>query len=499
MNLNTHDTLVTHLLELLPDARRVETHISSVLLSGEVAYKIKKPVNFGFLDYGTLEKRRRCCEEEFRSNRRFAPQLYLDVVAIAGTPEHPQMGGEGEAIEYAVKMRRFRQEDQLDHRFEGEGLAPETADALAAVIADFHQRAEPVGAGEAYGDPERVVAPMLENFELMEGLKDARLERLKRRTLEEFETLKPLLERRKAEGYVRECHGDMHLHNIAFFEGTLILFDAIEFNPFLSHIDVISDLAFLLMDLEERGEVRFASRLLNAYLERTGDYGGVALLEFYKRYRAMVRAKVEMLQALQHPEGAQRELGLKAVEAYIALAEGYGRRQAPFLAITMGASGSGKSAAALEAAETFGALRLRSDAERMRRFDGREERYGGAATQQTYARLLELSAMLLQNGYGVIADATFLKRARRDPFAQLAEERGVRFVILEMACDAATMRRRLAERAEAGRDISEADAGVMERQLDGAEPLGGGEGCCSRRISCESPERMARDVREALS
>jgi predicted kinase len=375
-------------------------------------------------------------------------------------------------------------------------------DAIAETVAAFHRSAEAAAPESEYGEPGRVLAPMLENFELLETLIDddetwAALADLKVWTLEQHARLKPRLRERKEGGFIRECHGDMHLHNMARFKGELILFDAIEFNPYLSHIDVISDLAFLLMDLEYRGLPHYSNRLLNAYLEQTGDYEGVPLLDLYKTYRAMVRAKVAALRSAQHLGAAEREAVLGEVRRYVALASDYARRRPFFLAITRGYSGSGKSSAALMAVEAFGALRIRSDVERKRLF-GEGEIYTPDATEATYKRLAVIAKTVLDGHRSVVADATFLKQWQRELFETLAAEREIRCVILDLKCDTALLRERVQQRMEEGRDVSEADLDVLEMQIASAEPLDAAELLSRRGVDCTTMASMKRDLLKAL-
>jgi aminoglycoside phosphotransferase family enzyme len=424
MNLQEHARLVQNLFKILKageDTLLIQTHISTIILSGDLAYKLKKPVDFGFLDYSTLEKRHKYCLEEVRINKGFAPELYLGVVRITGSIENPRIDGEGTVLDYAVKMRRFSQGDQLDNMAEQGRFGVESADRLAELIASYHKKSAVVDPATDYGEPERVFAPMRENFDLLRTVAAGRefedeFLSVVSWSYAQFDKLKPLLQKRKKEAFVRECHGDLHLHNIAFYRGGLILFDAIEFNPYLNHIDVISDLSFLLMDLEYRGLHSHSRLLLNRYLEITGDYEGVRVLDFYKSYRAMVRAKVAVLRATQVMSGDEYESAMDEAAGYIALAFGYSVKKMPFMAVTHGYSGSGKSTFALMAVESCGAVRIRSDVERMRMFE-----HGGShtllkgiytpdATRSTYRRLLELAVQVCRGGYPVIADATFLKR-----------------------------------------------------------------------------------------
>ncbi|MGB4335964.1 MAG: phosphotransferase, partial [Chromatiaceae bacterium] len=282
------------------EVEHLETHISHVFLAGDFAYKIKKPVNLGFLDFSTCERRHFFCQEELRLNARLAPHLYLEVVPVTGTPEAPQLGGAGQTLEYAVKMRRFDQTGLLSAR-PLEGDLPER---VAERVAAFHAAIPAVGEDQAFGTPEAVLVPMLANFEAIRSRSQDtailnRLVLLEAWTRNRHAELVPILRQRRAEGFVRECHGDMHRGNIALDEGEILIFDGIEFNPALRWIDVQSELAFLLMDLEEAGELGPARRLLNRYLELTGDYAGLRVLNFYQVYRALVRAKVRAIRLSQ--------------------------------------------------------------------------------------------------------------------------------------------------------------------------------------------------------
>jgi uncharacterized protein len=493
-----HDTLVRNLLSTLGGSAEnlIQTHISSVMTLGDSVYKLKKPVDFGFLDYSTLARRKHFCEEEMRINSRFAPQLYVGVVPVTGSIEHPVLDGEGEAIEYAVKMRRFDAAARLDIVVARQGLSDDQCDAIADTASAMHDGAVPVDKHSDFGTPERVLVPMLENFDLIASLQEEgklprRVAALKAWTLAEHERLSPLLRKRREEGCIRECHGDMHLHNMALYGGKPLLFDAIEFNPYLSHIDVISDLAFLLMDLEYRGLAVQSRRILNRYLERTGDYEAVALLPFYKTYRAMVRAKVLGLHAAQAIPEAERGAIAAEIDRYVALAETYGKPAAAFLAITHGLSGSGKSTVALEVVARFGAVRLRSDIERMRLFrrnGRRKDIYTPDATEATYARLAALAETLLAGGCPVVADATFLKQAYRRRFIALATRLKVPPVVLDITCGETELKRRLRRRTAEKNDVSEADETVLALQARTRDPLGREEAPFVLHLACAETE-----------
>lgn len=483
------------------DIALIETHISWVILAGDYVYKIKKPVNLGFLDFSTLEKRRHCCAEELRLNRRLAPALYLGVVAITGSPEQPRLDGPGPAIEYAVRMARFPQAAQFDRMLARGELTAAHLDAVARMIADFHGHAAVAGADVSYGDPDTVMQPVTENFEQVRARAGddtavlARLDDLERWSRETFGQLRDAIAARKAAGFVRECHGDLHLRNLAWFNDSPLAFDCIEFNPALRWIDVISEIAFLVMDLEDHDQMPLARRFLNAYLERSGDYAGVRLLPFYLVYRAMVRAKVEAIRALQPGvTGAERTAELAAFHGYLDLASGCTARGRPVLLVTRGLSASGKTTLTQPLLEQLGALRIRSDVERKRLYglpaaaDARaaagEGIYTPEAGARTYARLAGLAGTVLAAGFPVIVDAACLKPAQLEPFRALAEAAGVPYAVLEFEAPADVLRARIAAREKGA---SDADLAILEHQLAGWQPLTGAAAEHCIRIDTTQP------------
>lgn len=262
----------------------LETHISWIILTGTYAYKIKKPVDLGFLNFSTLEKRKFYCEEELRLNRRFSDCIYVDVVSIVGTVEYPQINGTGNVLEYAVRMKEFPQENVLSNYIRTAGLSPEHIDALAYQLVQFHQAADQSIDGSSgmpsYGSIEAVAQPMIENSEqiisclsIPADIKE--LEVLSKWIDDELDSLAEVIESRRRDGFVRECHGDLHLGNMVIIDGDITFFDCIEFNDQLRWIDTFSELAFLTMDLESRNKRFYANRLLNQYLDYSGDYTGV--------------------------------------------------------------------------------------------------------------------------------------------------------------------------------------------------------------------------------
>jgi len=465
----------------------LQTHISHVLLAGDYAYKIKKPVNLGFLDFTSLARRHYYCEQELRLNRRLAPDLYLDCLPIGGSPVQPVLGSEP-AIEYAVRMHRFSQEALLDQVLAAGRLESRHIEALARQLADFQRTISAADPAAPFGEPEQVRQPMLDDFtctrpRLSDPADLAILAEVERWTLEASERLRPRLLERKASGWIREGHGDLHLGNMILTDdGQITIFDCIEFNDALRWIDVVNDLAFLTMDLHSRGAERFARRLLNTWLEFSGDFAGMALLTYYQVYRAMVRAKVNAIQAGQAEIAvADRTAAGERCRDYLRLALALTQEPAPFLLITHGVSGSGKSRRTGQLLEVLpGALRIRADVERKRLFglgpldDSRSSLgqglYTAEASARTYQRLLALADQLLAAGHSVLVDATFMKRTHREPFRELAARQGVPFILLECGADADTLRERVAARRERGNDAAEADVAVLERQLRYVEP-----------------------------
>jgi uncharacterized protein len=467
--------------------RVLETHISWVMLTGEYAYKVKKPVNLGFLNFTTLGFRRHYCDEELRLNRRFAPDLYLDVVAIRGTPGAPRIGGDGPVLDYAVKMREFPQEALASRRIASGGFGAAEIDALAALVAELHAGAPAAGPASRFGAPDAVLAAALQNFEQMLPLiktapEDRTLRALRQWTEHEHAARRDAFEQRRREGRVRECHGDLHLGNIAMIDGRPLPFDCIEFNDDLRWIDVMSEAAFLAMDLEDRGRRDLAWRFLNRYLEATGDYAGIAVLRFYLVYRALVRAKVHLMRSRQPRllRGEKTRLS-RAFHEYLRLAARYAAPDRAALVITHGPSGCGKTTATQPLVEQLGGVRLRSDLERKRLHGVAPLASSGSGlaagiyTQEagaaTYRRLGELAREVLRSGYPVVADATFLRRTEREAFRAIAEQLEVPFLILDFQAPQALLRARIAARARRGDDASEADRAVLARQLGEREPL----------------------------
>lgn len=471
----------------------VETHASWLLLSGEFAYKIKKAITLPFLDYGSLQKREECCRAELLLNRRLAPDLYLDVVPIGGSPQQPKFG-ELPAIEWAVRMRRFDEDGRLDHMAARGALEPAHLSQLAATLCAFQQAAASATPGSRFGAPEQVLAAARENFvelrQLLPSAVQAPVEALANWTEAEFARRAGDFAARKAKGFIREGHGDLHLGNLVLIGDRVTPFDCIEFNEDFRWNDPASEIAFVWIDLLDHGRPGLAAWFLNAWLETGGDLDALRVLRFYAVYRAVVRAKIAALRARQE-DGQPTQADLDSAIAYMHLAWKIAVPPAPTLVITCGLSGSGKTTASsarlLDATlDTAGSIvRLRSDVERKRLFDLAPHDdsnsapdggiYTAETTRRTYARLLALARELLRAGWPVIVDAAFLKRAERGSFTALASELEVGFGILATEAPPEELRRRLLARHG---DASEATVAILERQLEWFEPLAAAERHC---------------------
>ena len=453
----------------------LQTHISYVLLTGTYAYKIKKPVKLPFLDFSTLAMRKHYCEEELRINRRLAPELYLDVVPITGAAQAPRMNGEGKAIEYAVKMLEFPDADRLDRVAQRNELGESQIRELAQSISAFHDSIAVADRSSPFANSERLRREVMENFDTLcsqplPGPVASLLDEIRAWSTRTLVDLGGQFRERKRVGKVRECHGDMHLANMALLDGRIVIFDALEFNENLRWIDVQSELAFLAMDLEYRGLARLGWLLVSAYLESTGDYAGLRVLRHYKVYRAMVRAKVAALRARQCTSGtpAADEASADAV-AHIRLAHDcLLPSKRPPLVITHGLSGSGKSHLSATLLQALGAVCVRSDVERQRLVGAGKiraaELYTTAGIDRTYRALALRARTIVECGYPAIVDATFLKRRQRMRFLELARELGAPFVILSLNAPMETLEARVARRQAEATDASEATVDVLRGQ-----------------------------------
>jgi aminoglycoside phosphotransferase family enzyme/predicted kinase len=452
----------------------IETHISILFLAGSRAYKLKRAVKYSYVDFSTMEHRRAACTAELAVNRRTAPQLYLEVRTIVRRPDGTlAWSGEGEALDWVVVMRRFEPEKLLENVALEGGLTAPLMLALTAHIAEFHDRAE---ARPKYGGG-TVIAGLIEaNVRCLRECRDAgfdagRLARIESRLRVEAARCGALVDQRRSGGSVRRCHGDLHLRNICLLDGRPVLFDAIEFSEEIASVDVLYDVAFLLMDLGHRGHRELANLVFNRYLDLTEEDDGLAAMPLFQALRAVIHAHVTATAAARAKPG-EAEQALREARSYLDHAEGGLASRPPRLVAIGGPSGSGKSSLAARLAPEVGVLPgariLRSDVLRKRRF-GLEpetplppEGYTAAVTAQVYRDLRNRAATALRAGYSAIIDAVALRPEERQEFADVAAECGVPFTGLWLDAPAEKMRARIAARRG---DASDATGDILDRQL----------------------------------
>ena len=462
-----------------------ETHISWVILTGSFAYKVKKPVKLEFLDMTSLSRRQTLCNEELRLNRRLAPDLYLDVVSIARDEHGVHVGGTGTIVDYAVRMQQFDASQELPALLERRDVSYAEIAALAERLADFHEHASRIGAGGDVDYPSGVSQSVLGALATLIAHRDANaaipeLGHLIDWTHDTLRDLSHTMAERQTRGFVRECHGDLHARNVVRWQGRLTPFDCLEFDPRLRFIDVISDIAFLFMDLVSHQRTDLACQFLSSYLEATGDYAGIRLLPFYAVYRALVRAMVDALSAEQRPADAPALN--ERFRARMRTAMEFTHPPSATLYIMHGPSGSGKSWLSERLVPILAAIRIRSDIERKRSSGAfaRDERlkdgaslYAPEMRERTYRHLLDCAATPLAAGFSVIVDATFLRLADRQAFRSLATRLEARFVIISCTADKEELIRRIHSRVRD--DPSDADVAVLEKQLRHLEAIGATE------------------------
>lgn len=467
----------------------IETHISVVFLTGDYAYKLKKPVNFGFLDFTELSEREKFCQKELVLNRRTAPELYIEVVQLyqnGSVYSFTPVEAKQKPVECLVKMLQFDPNQVLGRLVNKVSITAPQIEKLVSEISKLHLSAQTVDKDSVFGEPDTILQPMLDNLLSLRQFftEHPELNRFKQElneieswTLNQFTDLKPCIQKRKALGFIKSCHGDLHLDNIALVNDTPLLFDAIEFNDHFSQIDVISDLSFLLIDLEYREQEALSRLILSHYLHYTQDYAALKLLRFYKVYRSMVRAKISALQAAQNPKPSLKfqTLTQKTI-GYLHLAN----KQKisitqPKLILIQGVSGSGKSHSARKLLEFLDAIILSSDRTRKKLFgitpehrvadDEKSRLYSAEMSQKTYQKLYENAQIILQNGWHAIIDATLLKKSHRIPFYQLAQERDCPVYLICIKTDSMTAQLSIQKRLQANLDPSDADEQIMQKQM----------------------------------
>ena len=453
--------------------RLMQTHVSYVLLTGDFAYKVKKPVDFGFLNYATLDRRQHFCEEELRLNQRAAAALYLAALPITRQGDRYRLGADGEIVEYAVKMQQFPQSTLLSHLLEQGDLPEELLRQLAAAIADFHLKAETNDYIRDFGTVVNVRESIDENYEQTAGFiggpqTQQQFDETKAYTDQFFATQPTLLQHRMAQGKIRACHGDLHLNNICYWQDQLLLFDCIEFNEPFRLVDVMFDIAYIIMDLTVQDRRDLAAVFLSHYVECTGDWDGLQVLPLYVSRQSYVRAKVTsfLLGDPSIDEDTKQAASAKAAK-YYTLAWSYVQPRPGQLLVMSGLSGSGKSTVAQELSRHLGAVYLRSDAVRKHlagvplQERGDDSLYTAEMSQKTYRRLTELGGRLASQGYTVILDAKFDRMTTRQLAIAQAQQHKLPLTIVNCEAPATVLEQRVRDRQG---DIADATVAVLANQ-----------------------------------
>jgi aminoglycoside phosphotransferase family enzyme/predicted kinase len=476
------------------DVQLVETHISWVLLTGDYAYKIKRPVSYPFVDLKSPERRAFYCAEELRLNRRFAPELYLHVCEVREEGGSVRIGGSGRVVEHCVKMRQFSRDQELDRLLDAGQIEPDALAAFGRELALIHARLPVAEPSQPWGTAEQVRRGMLANIEQYEqAAQRAGLRadpNLRAEVTVRLTALAREIDARRAQDRIRECHGDLHARNIVRRGSKLVAFDCMEFEPAFRWIDVAEEVALLVADLRARGYPRHAHAFLAGYLAQSGDFELCRVLDLYKTHRALTRAKVAVM------EGALADHDAQLAEARRSVTQ-----KSPLLVLIAGLSGSGKTWLAQRLAPDLGAIHLRSDVER-KRLAGLAERddsgsatgaglYTSDNTHRVYAHLAKCAEDVLAGGYPVIVDATFLLRSQRALFAELARRMRVRLQLVYCDAPISLLQKRIEARHAAGGDASEADLAVLDWQLKHCEPIDPTEGLDVVKVSATAADPLS--------
>jgi aminoglycoside phosphotransferase family enzyme/predicted kinase len=485
----------------------VQTHISSVFLTGERAYKLKKPMNFGFLDFSSVELRERYCRAEVTLNSRLAPSVYLDVQPLTAAGEGVELGGDGEVVDWVVVMRQMDQR-LLGTRVQERGeLTAGHVDALVDLLVPFYENARTGDGIDGYGTVDGFRINTDENFTQTESFVGELLSRDRFNHIREFTDRfygdhAGLFAERVSGGRIRESHGDLHLGNIVF-EDPPVIFDGIEFNERFRCGDVAVDLAFLAMDLDFHGRPELARRLVDRYVERSGDDGLLDVLDFYRCYRAYVRGKISAFTASDPglDEAAARRFRNLA-RRYFGLAYRYaGGTSRPPLVVLYGLMGSGKTSLARFLDEDYDWTYISTDAVR-KQISGvgentrmwlpyNEGLYSPEMNVKTYAEVSRRAENLLAAGFSVVVDGAFKNAEMRQPVVELAERSGAQLLFVETTCDPEEQRRRLAER-QRYETRSDGRVEIMDAQRRDFEPGGEDEGATFARVATDGPTAVTR-------
>ena len=502
---------------LVTGVELIQTHVSYIFLTDQHAYKIKKPVDFGFLNFSTIDRRRFYCNEEVRLNRRLCPDIYEGVVELRESPQGAAFHGSGTILDYAVKMKRLPAERMLDRLVATGEITAVTMREISRTIAEFHRTALTSPTIAEHGRLERIMYNWQENFDQTVPFEDMTLPAHERESIRLWVTTfaaehGSIFQQRVDDGFIRECDGDIHLENICLDNGSIHIFDCIEFNDRFRCCDTAADIAFLLMDLDFHGRHDLSDDVIDEYVSTSGDAGAVALIDFYKIYRAFVRGKVESFRL--NDSGINQDeqaLAKKRASTYFRLVRGYieRRRLKPTLFITCGLMGTGKSTLTAQLAFELGITSCNSDVIRKQLAEltaGQQARdafneglYNRQAHEATYAELLHRAEQQLTAGRSVIIDACFTQREQRSTFAALATRHEIPLRILYVTCSDADNKHRLLDRSASGTSISDGRLELLADQMKEFEPPEESEGTLITLAGTMSPESMANEIYTRLA
>jgi aminoglycoside phosphotransferase family enzyme/predicted kinase len=490
----------------------IQTHISFIFLTDDFVYKIKKPVDLGFLNFTTLDRRRFFCEEEVRLNRRLCPDVYMGVVQVRESADGITFQGNGKIVEYAVKMRRLPQDRMLDKLLKEDNVTEEHVRQIAATIGEFHLKAERSAEIDRYGSISIIKHNWDENFRQTAAFLGITINSRDMDLVEEWVSHflsgnEKLFAERVAEGFIRDCDGDIHAENICIGD-KIYIFDCIEFNERFRYIDTAADLAFLLMDFDYHSRKCFADIALNEYLAVTGDSGILRILDFYKIYRAFVRGKVESfkLNDRSMSDGEKISAKEKAIR-HFRLARGYilRKRLKPGIILFSGLMGTGKSTLASALSLDLGLDHVRSDVVRKKLVGvpvtGRNlSEYGSGIysmdwTRATYDSLLSAARKALEAGPGIIVDASFATRNDRDRFRRLAQELDANYLVINTTCPEYLVKQRLSARILDTTEASDGRWELYHRQKAEFESIADDEG---RRIVLDTSRTIEENLETLL-
>jgi aminoglycoside phosphotransferase family enzyme/predicted kinase len=495
----------------------IQTHASYIFLTDEYAYKIKKAVDFGFLNFSTIDRRRFYCNEEVRLNRRLCPDIYTGVVELREVPHGAAFHGSGTVLDYAVKMRRLPADRMLDRLVADGDIDAATMRRISRVIAEFHRTAATSSSIADHGRLERIMYNWQENFEQMIPFEESTLPARDREVIRSWVTSfaadqKDIFQQRVDDGFIRECDGDIHLENICLDNDAIHIFDCIEFNDRFRCCDTAADIAFLLMDLDFHGRHDLSDDVIDEYVTVSGDVGVRALIDFYKIYRAFVRGKVESFRLNDSGISPNEQaLAQDRARRYFRLVRGYIERcrLKPTLFITCGLMGSGKSSLTEQLAFELGMAAHNSDVIRKQlaglppgshvRDSFNQGLYDRQSHEATYAELLRLAEQQISRGTSVIIDACFAQHEQRSPFSALARRYDVPIIILQVVCSDAELRSRLTCREAAGESLSDGRLELLAGQSAQFQPPDESEGLLISLPGAATPAEQATIMYSGLS